>query len=157
MTSKLAVCGLALLASTVISPGVHAAAVELSAADQDLIRATAQDYALGWYAGDRERMGRSLHADLAKRAYLPGKDGGARTLFPLDKPTLLAGNTPDHAEKYAKAPKRAEVEILDGFGNAATVKLTMDGWVDYMHIARTPEGRWEILNVLWELTPPPAP
>lgn len=128
------------------------AAVDLNTADQNAIRAAALDYAEGWYSGDRERMGRSLHEQLAKRAYLPDPQG-ARSLHVMDKTRLLAGNTPDHAQKYADQPKRADVEILDGFGNAATVKLSMDGWVDYMHLSRTPDGQWQIINVLWELLP----
>ena len=30
--------------------------------------------------------------------------------------------------------------------------LTMSGWIDYMHLARV-DGRWQIVNVLWELKP----
>lgn len=128
-----------------------AAAVRVSEADQTAIRATALDYAQGWYSGDRERLGRSLDVHLAKRAWLP-RDG-QRTLSQMDRDTLIAGNTPDHAQKYADDPQRAEVEILDAQDNVATVKLTMDGWIDYMHIARNATGEWKILNVLWELTP----
>jgi hypothetical protein len=131
----------------------QAAEVTLSNADQQAVRQAALDYAQGWYTGDRARMERSLHERLAKRAYLPGKDGG-RALDELDKPTLLAGNRPENRRRYAAAPKRADVEILDGFGHAATLKLTMDGWVDYMHVARTESGEWRIVNVLWELSAP---
>ena len=42
-----------------------------------------------------------------------------------------------------------DVTILDVMGNAATVKLEMAGWVDYMHLAKTGD-RWLIVNVLWE-------
>ena len=45
------------------------------------------------------------------------------------------------------------MEILDGFGHVATVKLRMDGWVDYMHLAEVPGEGWKIVNVLWELEP----
>jgi hypothetical protein len=43
-----------------------------------------------------------------------------------------------------------DVRILDIFENAASVRATMSGWVDYMHMARW-NGRWVIVNVLWEL------
>ncbi len=127
-----------------------AAQVDLSAEDQAAIRAAALDYAEGWYAGDRERMARSLHDTLAKRAWLPDREGGRR-LDEVGKEALLARNAPANRERYAAAPKRAEVEILDGFGHAATVKLAMDGWVDYMHFADVPGEGWKIVNVLWEL------
>ncbi|MBL8299749.1 MAG: nuclear transport factor 2 family protein [Rhodanobacteraceae bacterium] len=131
---------------------LHAGEVMLGESDQAAVRAAAGDYAQGWYSGDRERMARSLHENLAKRAYLRDKSG-KRQLDQMDKATLLAGNKPENAQRYAKAKKRAEVEILDGFGNAATVKLTMDGWVDYLHLVRDSDGEWRILNVLWEPTP----
>lgn len=128
-----------------------AAEVTLPEPDQQAVRQAALDYAQGWYSGDRARMERSLHDRLAKRAYLPDKSGW-RALDEMDKSRLLAGNRPENAQRYAKAAKRADVEILDGFANAATVKLTMDGWVDYMHLSRTENGDWRIVNVLWELT-----
>ncbi|UCE62403.1 MAG: nuclear transport factor 2 family protein, partial [Phycisphaerales bacterium] len=42
--------------------------------------------------------------------------------------------------------------ILDVFGNTASVKMRMHDWVDYMHMVKT-DGRWMIVNVLWELSP----
>lgn len=131
---------------------LHAGDVELGESDQAAVRAAANDYAQGWYSGDRERMARSLHDDLAKRAYLRDKSG-KRQLDQMDKATLLAGNKPENAQRYAKALKRADVDILDGVGNAATVKLRMDGWVDYMHLVRGTDGEWRIINVLWEPLP----
>jgi len=44
------------------------------------------------------------------------------------------------------------VEILDVFGNAASVKVAANDWVDYLHMTRL-DGRWQIVNVLWELKP----
>ncbi len=45
-----------------------------------------------------------------------------------------------------------EVEILHVIGNAATVRLEMDGWFDYLHIGKF-GNEWKIVNVLWELKP----
>jgi hypothetical protein len=48
------------------------------------------------------------------------------------------------------------VAILDIFQNAACARAEMAGWIDYMHLARW-DGRWVIVNVLWERkAPPPA-
>jgi len=125
-------------------------AAELDDQDRAAIRLAALDYAEGWYAGDRERMARSLHRDLVKRAWLPDGAGGQR-YDQLDTQSLLDRNTPSHRDRYAKAPRRADVEILDGFDAVASVKLTMDGWVDYMHLANVPGEGWKIVNVLWAL------
>ena len=47
---------------------------------------------------------------------------------------------------------RRDVTILDIYQNIASVKLIASGWVDHLQIARF-NGRWVIVNVLWELEP----
>ncbi len=42
--------------------------------------------------------------------------------------------------------------ILDVFENAAMVRVTGPEWVDYLQMAKW-NGRWVIVNVLWELNP----
>lgn len=42
--------------------------------------------------------------------------------------------------------------VLDVFENAASVKVVATEWIDYLHVARF-NGRWVIVNVLWELKP----
>lgn len=126
-----------------------AAEVHLGESDQAAVRAVALAYARSWYAGDSAQMAGALHDRLAKRAYLKNKER-KRELSELDKAGLVAGTRPENALRYAKAPRRAEVEILDGFGNVASVRLQMDEWVDYMHLVRAEDGEWRIINVLWE-------
>lgn len=45
------------------------------------------------------------------------------------------------------------VRVLDVYGNAASVRVQAATWVDYMHMAKS-NGRWVIVNVLWEFDPP---
>ena len=42
----------------------------------------------------------------------------------------------------------------DVFENAASVKVVASDWIDYLHMAKW-NGRWVIVNVLWELKPAP--
>jgi hypothetical protein len=49
--------------------------------------------------------------------------------------------------------QQKDVTILDIFGNAASAKIVASDWVDYLHMAKW-NGRWVIVNVLWELKPP---
>ena len=42
--------------------------------------------------------------------------------------------------------------ILDIFGNAASAKAIMADWIDYLQLAKV-DGRWVIVNVLWEKKP----
>lgn len=134
------------------APPLSAGDVELGESDQAAVRVAAADFAEGAYEGDRARLERALHERLVKRAYLPGK-GRARRLDEVDKAALLERNTPQNAARPAKAPKRAEIEILDGVGNIAAVKLRMDGWVDYLHLVRGEDGEWRVVDVLGEPVP----
>ena len=45
-----------------------------------------------------------------------------------------------------------DVTILDIYQNAASARIYASGWVDYLHLAKW-NGRWVIVNVLWELHP----
>ncbi len=112
--------------------------------DEEKIRATALDYAEGWYAGDGERMSRALHPDLAKRSL--GKDG---TLENMTAAQLVALTRKGYGREVRKEQQLEEVRILDRFGSVAVVRLEMAGWIDYLQLARFGDD-WKIVNVLWE-------
>jgi hypothetical protein len=50
------------------------------------------------------------------------------------------------------ARRRSDVRILDVYRNTASARADMAEWIDYMQLARW-DGRWVIVNVLWEFTP----
>jgi hypothetical protein len=116
--------------------------------DIERIRATALDYIEGWYQADAARMERSLHPDLAKRRV----DGsGARSeLEQITAAELVAGTAAGGGRNTPAQRQRSDVQVLDVFGNTASVRVDADGWIDYMHLARV-DGEWKIVNVLWEL------
>lgn len=128
-----------------------------SAPAEDLagIRQAALDYVEGWYEGSAERMERSLHPELAKRIVMT-RDGRS-SLGQMSALTLIGNVRKGGGTKTPKEQQQKDITILDVFGNAASVKLVASGWIDYLHVAKY-EGRWVIVNVLWELKPqPPAP
>ena len=45
--------------------------------------------------------------------------------------------------------------MLGVFGDAASVRVDADSWIDYLQMARV-DGRWQIVNVLWALRPRPT-
>ncbi|MEO6280014.1 nuclear transport factor 2 family protein [Roseateles sp.] len=49
-----------------------------------------------------------------------------------------------------EAGKRADVKILDVFGRTASVRVDAEAWIDYLRLAQV-EGRWRIVNGLWEM------
>ena len=122
-----------------------------SAADSAAIRATALDYVEGWYTGDTTRMARAVHPDLVKRIVQTGADGRSR-IDQMDAARLVANTGRGGGKGTPPERQQRDVTILDIFQNAASVRATMSGWIDYMQMARF-NGRWVIINVLWELKP----
>ena len=122
------------------------------AADAAAIKAAALDYIEGWYEGNAERMERSLHPDLAKRIVRTNAQTGASRLDQMSAMTLVQSVRKGYGTKTPKEKQLKDVTILDVFENAASVKVVASDWVDYMHIAKS-NGRWVIINVLWEMNP----
>jgi hypothetical protein len=124
----------------------------ISAADAAAIKQTALDYIEGWYEGNAERMERAVHPELAKRIVRTTQPNGASRLDQMGAMTLVQGTRKGYGTKIPKDKQQKDVTILDVFENAASVKVVASGWVDYMHMAKF-DGRWVIINVLWELKP----
>ena len=126
----------------------------VSDADKEAIKATALDYIEGWYEGNAERMERALHPDLAKRIVHTNAQGRS-SLGQMSAMSLVQGVKRGGGKDTPKEKQQKDVTILDVFGNAASVKVVASDWIDYLHIARS-NGRWVIVNVLWELKPKPV-
>jgi hypothetical protein len=122
-----------------------------SAADTAAIRATALDYIEGWYEGNSERMERAVHPDLAKR--IVNIDQRGRSVLGHQSAMTLVQNTRrGFGKETPPGERRADVRILDVFGNTASVRVDAATWIDYLHIAKW-NSRWVIINVLWENRP----
>lgn len=122
-----------------------------TAADSAGIRAAALDYIEGWYEGNGERMERALHPELAKRI-VNTNPNGRNSLGQQSAMTLVMNTRGGGGKSTPPAQQRKDVRILDIFGNTASVRVDASTWIDYLHIAKW-NGRWVIVNVLWELRP----
>ena len=131
-------------------PAARAQTSAPPATDAEAIKQTALDYAEGWYEGNAERMERALHPDLAKRI-VRTKDGVSK-LDQMNAATLVQYTRAGGGAKTPKEQQQKDVTILDVFENAASVKVVMSGWIDYMQMAKF-NGRWVIVNVLWAVKP----
>ena len=123
-----------------------------TAADSAAIRAAALDYIDGWYTGDGARMERALHPELAKR--MVATDSASKRSF-LDQQgamTLVQDTRAGLGRRTSPERRRRYVTILDVYRGAASAKIVAATWVDYLQLARW-NGRWAIVNVLWELAP----
>jgi hypothetical protein len=129
-----------------------APAAAQTAGDSAAIRATALDYAEGWYTGDAERMGHALHPELVKRIVVADTATGKSVLQNMGASALVNGTRHGYGQTTPKDKQQKDVTILDIFGNAASAKAVMADWVDYMQLAKV-DGRWVIVNVLWEKKP----
>ena len=128
------------------------AQTKVSDEDKTAITNTALDYIEGWYEGNAERMERALHPDLAKRIVMTNKEGKSR-LEQMGAMGLVQGTRSGFGKNTPKDKQQKDVTILDVYENAASVKVVASDWIDYLHIAKS-NGRWVIVNVLWELKPP---
>jgi hypothetical protein len=122
-----------------------------SPADAAAIKQTALDYIEGWYEGNAERMERALHPELAKRIVRTNAEGVSR-LDQMSAMSLVQGTRRGGGKNTPKEKQQKDVTILDTFENAASVKVVASDWIDYLHMAKF-NGRWVIVNVLWELKP----
>ena len=116
------------------------------------IKQTALDYIEGWYEGNSERMERALHPELAKRIVNTNPQNNRSRLDQMSAMTLVLGTRRGGGKDTPKEKQQKDVTILDIYQNAASVKVVASDWIDYLHMAKF-NGRWVIVNVLWELKP----
>jgi hypothetical protein len=126
-----------------------------SADDREAVRQAMLDYVEGIYAVQPERIERSVHPDMIKRGYYKRDAGDADFVFaPMTRAQLidLAANwNKDGDRANAASPKDAIVyEVLN---QTASGKVVAEWGIDYMHLAKH-EGRWKIINILWQEPPP---
>ena len=124
-----------------------ATAHAIKGADEADIRATIDDYYLGWYDGDAERMARALHPDLPKRGW---HDIGADVprIDPDTFSSMIEWTRAGQGRRTDEAGRRYRAEINDVYGDVAAVVVHAVPYVDYLHLVRTADG-WRILNALW--------
>ncbi|CAN5386561.1 hypothetical protein BH23BAC3_BH23BAC3_30500 [soil metagenome] len=109
------------------------------------------DYVEGVYEADTTRIYRSVHPTLVKRGtwydnqigdYVPLDEMNFQQLVQLTKTWNSDGQNADSSSSR-------EISIYDLQDKTATAKLTAVWGTDYMHLAKI-EGKWYIMNVLWQ-------
>lgn len=122
--------------------------VPLDPADEAAIRATIDDYFLGWYDADPELMRRALHPDLAKRGYEREADG-SRTLSPNTARSMIELAAAGRGRRTDPAERAFDVRVIEIHDGIATAICHSVPYVEYLHLVRTPGG-WRIVNALWQ-------
>jgi len=121
--------------------------------EREAVRQAVLDYVEGVYNVDPGRIERSVHPDLAKRGYWKQRGKEEYTNGPMTYAGLIeVAKTWNKAGKLPKdAPK--EITIFEVLDQTASAKLVAQWGIDYFHLAKY-EGKWKIVNVLWQSPPP---
>ncbi|MCB9845083.1 MAG: nuclear transport factor 2 family protein [Phycisphaeraceae bacterium] len=123
--------------------------------DASAVRQAVLDYVEGIYEGDPSRIERSVRPDLTKLGFQrpgPGAAYGPIGAMTFDQLVNLAATF--HASGHIPEDATFDIVVFDVTDQTASVKLTAFWGMDYMHLAKF-DGRWQIINVLWQ-TPPDA-
>lgn len=133
-----------------------------SETDERAVAGVVRDYYESWFAGDAERMNRSLHPKLAKRALLRGSLAAGRRdesdFDPLDEDTvetMVAATEKGIGKTRATTPadRAFEIEVVDVYDTIASVTVRSPIYHEYLHLVRA-RGGWRIVNALWQRTLP---
>jgi len=119
-----------------------------TAADTAAIRAAVLDYVDGWWAGDVERMERSLHPDLVKRTVWTHEGTGRSMLDSSTKSLMVEYARAGGGSAEIDLKGEVTVQLVALEDDIANVIATSARYVDYLHLVRW-DGRWVIVNVLW--------
>lgn len=114
------------------------------------IKQAALDYIESQHNLEPEQFERAAHPRMVKRTFWTNKKTQKEYLRETftDAMVLLAETYNQNGDKFPENPKK-EVIILDVYDKTASVKLIADEWIDYMHIVKL-NGKWQIVNVLWQ-------
>ncbi|MBK5297245.1 MAG: nuclear transport factor 2 family protein [Vicinamibacteria bacterium] len=126
-----------------------------TASDKDAVRQAALDYVDGIYTVDTTRIERSVHENLTKRGFWREPTDSAyrpESVMTFDQLMKLTS-------VWNKDGKRdtsiKEITVLDVLDQTASAKIVAMWGIDYMHLAKY-DGRWQIINIVWQAHPPRA-
>jgi hypothetical protein len=119
------------------------------AADVAAVRRTVEDYFLGWFDGDAERMRRALHPRLVKRSYR-SRDGQPAALSPIVTAQQMIGATAQ-GEGRRSDDRQIDVVVDDIHDSIATARVSSVPFREYVLLVRTSDG-WRIVDTLWTPT-----
>jgi hypothetical protein len=121
--------------------------------EREAIERAVKDYVEALHQVKPELVERSVHPALEKMGlYRPddSKEYRLPGVMTYEQLRALAGSW--NADGAQGADLTYEVEVLDALDVTASAKLSAKWGVDYMHLVKS-EGRWKILQILWQSHP----
>ncbi|GGF69543.1 nuclear transport factor 2 family protein [Alteromonas lipolytica] len=118
--------------------------------DKPAIERAVKDYIESQHKVLPDMMARGIDKSLAKRTYWRSSNGNEFILESSYEDMVdLAARYNINGDKFPESPKM-NIEIYDIDKRVASVKLTTDDWIDFMHLYKNEEGNWKVINVLWQ-------
>ena len=126
-----------------------------SSSDESAVKAAAMDYIECFYEADTTKAYRSVSPLLQKRGYgYSDKKQKYSDQYEMNFEQLISLAkrwNADGSKVNDKSPKKVEIfEILD---KTASVKIYAEWGTDYIHLSKI-DGKWLVMNVLWQSYPP---
>lgn len=123
--------------------------------DREGVRQASLDYIEAVYEVDPTRAERSVHPNLVKRGFFIKQ--GETAYSPHQMTFAQFVELSKNYNKNGRVPKDApkEVVVYDVSDQTASVKVTAVWGIDYMHLAKY-DGKWKIINILWQSSPKQA-
>ena len=141
---------IALIALIAVTHNASALDPNATATDEQAIQRAVLDYIESQHQVQPEMMARSLDPDLVKRTYWLNEQGKEFILETNYADMIhLAGTYNQNGDRFPANPK-VDINILDIDQRVASVKLTVNDWIDYMHLYKNQDQQWKIINVLWQ-------
>ena len=120
--------------------------------DRELVQMAVEDYVLGLYNADPERIARSVDTTLHKIGYYE-YNGEAYNHVKMTYQQLydLAATWNKNGDKInATTPQK--IEIHEVHDKTASAKLTAHWGIDFIHLSKV-DGQWKIMNIIWQSDP----
>jgi hypothetical protein len=141
---------IALIALIAVTFNASALGPNATATDKQAIQRAVLDYIESQHQVQPEMMALSLDPDLVKRTYWLNEQGKEFILETNYADMIhLAGTYNQNGDRFPANPK-VDINILDIDQRVASVKLTVNDWIDYMHLYKNQDQQWKIINVLWQ-------
>ncbi len=111
-----------------------------------------EDYVLGLYNVEPDRIARSVDTNLHKLGYYD-YNGETYNHVQMTYQELydLAGKY-NKDGSYANSDSPRKIDIYEVNDRTASAKLTAVWGIDFMHLSKT-NGKWKITNVMWQRQP----
>ncbi|HEX8396475.1 MAG TPA: nuclear transport factor 2 family protein [Pyrinomonadaceae bacterium] len=144
-----------LLALFLFSLAFSFAANAQSKDDKEAVRQAALDYVESIYEVNPARAERSIHPDLTKRGFFLKQGETAYTPHTMTFTQFV--ELSKNYNKNNRVPKDApkEVVVYEVSDQTASAKVTAVWGIDYLHLAKY-DGKWKIINILWQSPPKTA-